>query len=167
MYRFESGAVNESIADIFGVLVDDSSWDIGDDIIGEAWLAEGRTALRSLEEPGKFPVNDAYVEYGNGSGVFPAHMDEFYDMPIQVDNGGVHVNSSIINHAAFLIGDDIGREALGNIVYRALTVYLTPISNFDDTRFAFVQSAVDLYGEGSEEATSTRNGFDGVGIYEE
>ncbi|GAJ98577.1 M4 family metallopeptidase [Geomicrobium sp. JCM 19055] len=166
LYRFESGAVNESIADIFGVLVDTSSWDIGDNIIGEAWLNEGRTALRSLEEPGKFPVNANYVEYGDGSGVFPAHMDEFYDMPLNVDNGGVHVNSSIINHAAYLIGDEVGREALGNIVYRALTVYLTPISNFSDTRFAFIQSAIDIYGEGSDEVEATVDAFDGVGIYE-
>ncbi|WP_059105056.1 M4 family metallopeptidase [Shouchella shacheensis] len=164
VYRFQPGAVNEALADIFGVLVDESSWDIGDDIMAPAAIADGRTALRSLEDPGKFEVNEAYWEYGDGSGVYPSHMDEYYDLPIQLDNGGVHINSSIINHAAYLIGQDIGREDLGQIAYRALTTYLTALSDFDDTRFAFVQSAIDLYGEDSEQTEATKDGFDGVGI---
>ncbi|WP_096439260.1 M4 family metallopeptidase [Alteribacter populi] len=165
VYRDQSGAVNESISDIFGVLVDTESWDIGDNVMAPPAIESGRTALRSLEEPGKFPVNEAYWDYGDGS--YPAHMDEYYDLPINLDNGGVHVNSSIINHAAFLIGDEIGREKLGQIVYRALTVYLTPLSDFQDTRFAFIQAAEDIYGDDSEEAAVTKAGFDGVGIYEE
>lgn len=83
------------------------------------------------------------------AGVYPAHMDEYYNMPLNVDNGGVHVNSSITNHAAYLIGQEVGREKLGKIYYRALTVYLTSNSDFSDARQAVVQSAIDLYGEGA------------------
>lgn len=96
---------------------------------------------------------------------YPDHMDEFYYMPTSVDGGGVHVNSSITNHAAYLIAQEIGREKLGQIYYRALTVYLTPNSDFSDARQAVVQSAIDLYGEGSEEAAAANSGFDSVGIY--
>ncbi|WP_139368220.1 M4 family metallopeptidase [Evansella clarkii] len=167
VYRYQPGAVNEAISDIFGVLVDDSSWDVGDNIMAPAQVEAGRTALRSLEEPGKFQVNEDYWEYGDGSGRYPSHMDEYYDLPRNLDNGGVHTNSSIINHAAYLIGIETGREVLGQIVYRALTVYLTSNSDFQDTRFAFVQSAKDLYGEDSEVVELTEAGFDGVGIYEE
>jgi Zn-dependent metalloprotease len=70
-------------------------------------------------------------------------------MPISVDGGGVHVNSFITNHTAYLIGQEIGRGKLGQIYYRALTVYLTPNSDFSDARQAIVQSAIDLYGKGS------------------
>jgi bacillolysin len=64
-----------------------------------------------------------------------------------------------------LIGQEIGREKLGQIYYRALTVYLTSNSDFSDARQAVVQSAIDLYGEGSEEVNAANAGFDAVGIY--
>jgi bacillolysin len=83
-----------------------------------------------------------------------------------LDNGGVHINSSIINHAAYLTAQDIGREKLGKIYYRALTTYLTSLSDFSDARQAIIQSAVDLYGEGSPEASAAAGGFDSVGITE-
>lgn len=71
-------------------------------------------------------------------------------MQTSVDGGGVHVNSSITNHAAYLIGQEIGRGKLGQIYYRALIVYLTSNSDFSEARQDIVQSAIDLYGEGSE-----------------
>ncbi|PTL38845.1 M4 family metallopeptidase [Alkalicoccus saliphilus] len=166
VYRFQPGAVNEAMSDIFGVLVDTESWDIGDNVMAPAMKEEGRTALRSLEEPGKFQVNEDYWEYGNGDGRYPSHMDEYYDLPRNLDNGGVHTNSSIINHAAYLIGTETSRDVLGQVTYRALTVYLTSQSDFSDTRYAFIQSAVDIYGEDSEEVSAVEAGFDGVGIYE-
>ncbi|MCM3708793.1 MULTISPECIES: M4 family metallopeptidase [Cytobacillus] len=163
-YRNQSGALNESFADVFGVLVDDDDWEMGEDIMAPAAKADGVTRLRSLSDPNSVVVsNPERAAYG--SGVYPAHMDEYYNMPLNVDNGGVHVNSSITNHAAYLIGQEIGREKLGKIYYRALTVYLTSNSNFSDARQAVVQSAIDLYGEGSGEAAAANAGFDAVGIY--
>ncbi len=165
-YRFESGALNESFADIFGTLVDADDWEIGEDIMGPEAKEDGRVSLRSLSDPSKYKVKADYVPYGNGEGNYPSHMDEFYDLPRSLDNGGVHINSSITNHAAYLIGEEIGKEKLGKIFYRALTIYLTPTSNFSEARKLIVQSAVDIYGEGSAEALATANGFDSVGIYE-
>ncbi|ANU25529.1 M4 family metallopeptidase [Planococcus versutus] len=165
-YRFESGALNESFADIFGTLVDADDWEIGEDIMGPEAKEDGRVSLRSLSDPSKYKVKVDYVPYGNGEGNYPSHMDEFYDLPRSLDNGGVHINSSITNHAAYLIGEEIGKEKLGKIFYRALTIYLTPTSNFSEARKLIVQSAVDIYGEGSAEVVATANGFDSVGIYE-
>ncbi|WP_163100186.1 M4 family metallopeptidase [Peribacillus alkalitolerans] len=166
VYRNQSGALNESFADVFGALVDDSDWEMGEDIMAPAAKANGVTVLRSLSKPNSVVVSNAQRRaYSTNGGVYPDHMDEFYNMPTSVDGGGVHVNSSITNHAAYLIGQKIGREKLGQIYYRALTVYLTPNSNFSDARKAIVQSAIDIYGEGSEEVAAVNSGFDSVGIY--
>ncbi|WP_163971426.1 M4 family metallopeptidase [Oceanobacillus halotolerans] len=166
VYRGQSGALNEAFADIFGALVDEDDWEVGEDIMGPDAKADGRTALRSLSDPSKFPVNEDYVPYSNNGGMYPSHMDEFYELPTDLDNGGVHINSSIINHAAFITGEQIGKEKLGQIYYRALVTYLTANSNFSDARNAIIQSAEDIYGEGSEEALAAADGFDQVGIYE-
>jgi bacillolysin len=165
-YRFQSGALNEAFSDIFSALIDDKNWELGEDIMAPAAKESGRESLRSLSNPSKYPVNAAYVPYGNGDGMYPSHMDEYYDLPRSLDNGGVHINSSIINHAAYLTAQDIGREKLGKIYYRALTTYLTSLSDFSDARQAIIQSAVDLYGEGSAEAAAAAGGFDSVGITE-
>ncbi|RIW31835.1 peptidase M4 family protein [Bacillus salacetis] len=166
VYRFQSGALNEAFSDIFGALIDDSDWEMGEDIMAPAAKESGRDALRSLSDPSRFPVGADYVPYGNGDGMYPSHMDEYYDLPSNLDNGGVHINSSIINHAAYLTAQDIGRDKLGKIYYRALTVYLTPDSDFSHARESIIQSAVDLYGEGSPEALAAAGGFDSVGITE-
>jgi bacillolysin len=166
VYRNQSGALNESFADVFGVLVDDADWEMGEDIMAPAAKADGVTRLRSLSNPNSVTVsNEQRRAYSTNGGVYPDHMDEFYYMPTSVDGGGVHVNSSITNHAAYLIGQEIGREKLGKIYYRALTVYLTSNSDFSDARKAIVQSALDLYGEGSAEEAAVQSGFDSVGIY--
>ncbi|CAM4029636.1 M4 family metallopeptidase [Mesobacillus thioparans] len=166
VYRNQSGALNESFADVFGALVDDKDWEMGEDIMAPAAKADGMTVLRSLSNPNGVVVsNEQRRAYSTNGGVYPDHMDEFYNMPTSVDGGGVHVNSSITNHAAYLIAQDLGREKLGKIYYRALTVYLTANSDFSDARQAVVQSAIDLYGEGSEEEAAANAGFDAVGIY--
>ncbi|GEN54491.1 M4 family metallopeptidase [Halobacillus faecis] len=165
-YRFQSGALNEAFSDIFGALVDEEDWEIGEDIMGGDAIASGRTSLRSLSDPSKYPVGAKYAPYGDGNGMYPSHMDEYYTLPIGLDNGGVHINSSIINHAAYITGEQIGKEKLGQIYYRALTVYLLPGSDFSHARQSIIQSAVDLYGENSEEAQATEGGFNQVGITE-
>jgi bacillolysin len=166
VYRNQSGALNESFADVFGALVDDSDWDMGEDIMAPEAKANGVTVLRSLSNPNSVVVSNVQRRaYSTNGGVYPDHMDEFYHMPTSVDSGGVHVNSSITNHAAYLIGQELGREKLGKIYYRALTVYLTSNSDFSDARKAIVQSAIDLYGGGSVEEAAVKSGFDSVGIY--
>ncbi|MDN4523019.1 M4 family metallopeptidase [Fictibacillus fluitans] len=166
IYRNQSGALNEAFSDIFGTLIDKDDWEVGEDAMAPAAYFDGRPSLRSLSKPDKYPVNAAYVPYGNGKGMYPKHMDEYYNLPLNLDNGGVHINSSIINHAAYLTGIEIGKPKLAQIYYRALTTYLTPNSTFIDSRHALIQSAVDLYGEGSAEEAAVISAHDRVGITE-
>jgi Zn-dependent metalloprotease len=73
VYRNQSGALNESFADVFG------DWEMGEDIMAPAAKAEGVTVLRSLSNPNSVVVsNEQRRAYSTNGGVYPDHMDEFY-----------------------------------------------------------------------------------------
>ncbi|TDL34220.1 peptidase M4 family protein [Jeotgalibacillus sp. S-D1] len=167
-YRFETGAINEAFSDTFATIVDDSNWDVGEDIMGSEWLANGRTALRSNEDPGKFPTGAVYWPYSiDGEGRYPAHMDEYYYLPGNMDNGGVHINCTILQHSAYLVAEKygMGRTVVADTWYRSYD-YLHYDASFAEFREAILQSAIDLYGEGSEEHNAFLAGFEDVGLYE-
>ncbi len=167
-YRFETGAINEAYSDTFAALVDDSNWDIGEDIMGEEWLANGRTALRSNEDPGKFPTGAVYWPYSiDGEGRYPAHMDEYYYLPANMDNGGVHINCTILQHSAYLVAEEygMGRTVVADTWYRAYD-YLHYDASFAEFREAILQSAIDLYGESSDEYNAFLGAFNDIGLYE-
>ena len=154
-YKNASGALNESFADIFGIMVDREDYQLAEDIVNPNIFPSG--AMRDLADPhnGASPGDPRWQ---------PKHMDEYVETTR--DNGGVHINSGIPNHAAYRIIESIGREKTERIYYRALTEYLTRSSNFLDCRFAVVQSAKDLYGDQSQEAQACALGFAAVGIGE-
>ena len=77
----------------------------------------------------------------------------------------MHTNSGIPNKAAYNTITSIGKSKAEKIYYRALTVYLTPTSDFSYARAALVQSAADLYGSGSSTYNSVKSPWDGVGVY--
>ncbi|MCF6410048.1 M4 family metallopeptidase [Pseudalkalibacillus salsuginis] len=167
-YRFETGAINEAYSDTFASIVDGRSWDVGEDIMGSDWIANGRTALRSSEDPGKFPVGSQYWRYSiDGEGRYPAHMDEYYYLPANMDNGGVHINCTILQHSAYLVAEEygMGREVVADTWYRAYD-YLHYDASFAEFREAVLQSAIDLYGDGSEEHEAFLQAFDDIGLYE-
>ncbi|GAB2966952.1 hypothetical protein GCM10027048_41980 [Hymenobacter coalescens] len=154
VYQGQSGALNESMADVFGAMMDRADWLIGEDVVRTAAFPSG--ALRSLQDP-----------HNGGSsladrGFQPRHMNELYTG--SQDNGGVHVNSGIPNWAFYKTATAIGREHAEQIWYRALTTYLTRSSQFLDLRLAAIQAATDLYGGSSADVTAVRNAFDAVGI---
>ena len=142
VYRGESGALNESISDIFASNLDPDDWELGED------LPDG--AIRDLSDPERFDQ--------------PAHVDDYRDLPDTVDNGGVHINSGIPNHAYYNMVQNIGREASEQIVYRALTEYLESDSGFEDFRTASLSAAEDLYGEDSPEYEGVDEAFRAVGL---
>ena len=95
------------------------------------------------------------------------------------DNGGVHINSSIANHAFYLmvVGgtnrvsglrvEGVGFEQMSrieSIFYRAFMFYLVPSSNFADAREATIRAARELYGAGSVEEQTVRDGWQAVGV---
>ncbi len=156
-YKFQSGALNESLADIFGAMVDRDDWKMGEDVVKTSSYPSG--ALRDLADPhnGGSSLNDP--------GWQPAHMNEYVNLTIDQDNGGVHVNSGIPNKAAYLMATAIGRDKTEKIYYRVLDArYLNSQSNFVDMRNACIQAAKDLYGNNSTEVQAVQNAFDQVGI---
>jgi len=146
VYEVQSGALNESFSDVFGVLIDSDDWLIGDAIK----LPNG--ALRSMENPTLYNQ--------------PDHMDNYVTLPNDKDHdwGGVHTNSGIPNKAFYLAATSLNREKAGKIWYRTLVNYMTPNSQFIDCANLAVQSAGDLYGGNSPERQAVRNAFRQVGI---
>ncbi|MEO7426097.1 MAG: M4 family metallopeptidase [Fibrobacteria bacterium] len=156
-YKNQSGALNESLADVFGSMIDRDDWNIGEDVVTAAASASG--ALRNMQDPhngGTGPSNPDWQ---------PAHMLEYVKATLADDNGGVHINSGIPNHACYLIANAIGREKTEQIYYRVLDArYLNPGSQFLDMRLGAVRAATDLYGETSPEVAAVRDGFTAVGV---
>ncbi|MBW8890367.1 MAG: peptidase M4 family protein [Fibrobacteres bacterium] len=157
-YKNQAGALNESLADVFGCLIEGNNWTMGEDVVNNK-TAYPTGALRDLADPhnGGKSRSDASWQ--------PAHMLEFVKTTLADDNGGVHINNGIPNHAAYLIAQAIGREEMGKIYYRVLDArYLNPGSQFMDMRLAAVRSATDLYGETSPEVKAVRDAFTAVGV---
>ena len=156
IYQLQSGALNESFADIFSAMVDRDDW-----LVGEDCTLSAPGYLRNMEDPAL------------GLNPQPTKWSEYQVLPINVDNGGVHINSGIANRSAYLLAKGLSTEGLGNsigrnktekIFYRALTTYLLQQSTFLDARIATIQSAEDLYGVNSEESLAATAAWDAVEV---
>lgn len=154
-YYSEPGAINESMADIFGAMIDRDDWQMGEDITNTSFFPTG--ALRDLSNPhnGGNSLNDI------GSGYQPQTVSEMYTGT--EDNAGVHINSGIPNYVYYLIATDIGKEKAEKIYYQALSQYLTKSSRFVDLRAAVEMATNDLFTGGTELA-AVQNAFADVGI---
>ena len=105
-YQDESGAINESLADIFGALSEMHSngttspaeWEMGEDIYTPNKAGDG--GLRSLSDPRSKLLSPAY---GMRDNRYPDHYQDRYQGTL--DKGGVHISSSINNKAAYLISE--------------------------------------------------------------
>ncbi len=154
-YQYESGAINEACADIAGSMVDRDDWHIGEDIImpGGPYTTG---YLRDMSNPhnGGTVLGDA--------GYQPMHVDEMYHG--SEDNGGVHINSGVINYAYYLFATAVSKSKAEKVYYRALTQYMTMSSQFIDCRLAFEKAAKDLYGDNSSEYQAVVSAFYQVGI---
>ena len=151
-YESQSGAINESFADVFATMVDRRNWTIGEDVVRTSVYSSG--ALRDLANPNQGGTRD--------NGYQPKNMNEYYTGT--EDNGGVHINSGIPNWAFFKFASATSREKAERVYYRALTLYLTRLSRFIDLRLAVVKAATDLYGASSTEVSAAKAAFDAVGI---
>lgn len=166
MYQGQPGALNESFADVFGAIVaqyvrgeavHESDWLIGKGILGPDING---VALRSMKAPGT-----AYSDAVLGQDPQPYHMD-FY-VATTSDNGGVHINSGIPNHAFYLFCQYIGGNAWhvpGKIWYHALQRLNNPYATFHNWAAQTVDSAIVLHGLGSLEVNLLRRAWKLVGI---
>jgi Zn-dependent metalloprotease len=168
-YQGQSGALNESISDVFGALTeqyllgqsaDEASWLIGEGIFTDA--VQGK-ALRSMRAPGT-----AYDDDVLGRDPQPAHMDGYVETT--EDNGGVHINSGIPNRAFYLTAEALGGKAwerAGLIWYRTVMGDLPSDATFSDFADATLAAAAAEYGEDAEETRAVRAGWIGVGVIED
>lgn len=164
VYSYESGALNESFSDIFGVTVEYYATGVANWYMGDEIQINGN-GFRTMSNPNTNNHPDTYL--GN------------YWFTSWWDNGGVHFNSGVQNYWYYLLvtggsgtndnGDvfnvtGIGFDDASDIAYRNLTVYLTPNSQYSDARFYSIQSAIDLFGGCSTQESSTTNAWYAVGL---
>ncbi|CAI7979295.1 MULTISPECIES: M4 family metallopeptidase [unclassified Parafrankia] len=165
MYLNQSGALNESLSDVFGSLVkqhlrgqtaEEADWLIGEGLLTDA--VQG-VALRSMKEPGT-----AYDDPVLGDDIQPAHMDGY--VRTTTDNGGVHINSGIPNKAFHTLAVALGGHAwerAGRIWYEALRApQLRPNATFRSFAAATSRQAQVLFGP--EETQAVRDAWASVGV---
>jgi hypothetical protein len=165
-YQGQSGALNESVSDVFGVLVKQRTLGQGaeqaDWLVGAELLAPGvnGVALRSMKAPGT-----AYDDPRLGKDPQPAHMRGYVDTTD--DNGGVHINSGIPNHAFYVAATTLGGnawEVAGQVWYDAITGDIRADCDFPTFARLTVAAATARYGSGSREESAIRAGWDAVGL---
>jgi Zn-dependent metalloprotease len=167
MYSFQSGALNESISDVFGSLVKqrvlNQTAEQADWLIGAGLFTAKVTgvALRSMKAPGT-----AFDDPLLGKDPQPAHMKDF--VQTFQDNGGVHTNSGIPNHAFYQVAIRLGGSAwekAGRIWYETLRdARLRPNTGFRRFAGLTVANAGRLFGAGGQEEKAVRDAWQQVGI---
>jgi len=165
-YQGQTGALNESMSDVFGSLVKQMTLgqtaDQADWLIGAGLFMPNikGVALRSMKAPGT-----AYDDPNIGKDPQPADMAHYVNT--SDDHGGVHINSGIPNRAFYLTAIKIGGNAwekAGKIWYVTLTQRLQSTSVFQDAADLTYAVAGELYGAGSAEQQAVQAGWKGVGI---
>jgi Zn-dependent metalloprotease len=165
-YFQQPGALNESMSDVFGSLVkqyqlqqlaSEADWIIGAGLLTPNVNGVG---IRSMKAPGT-----AYDDPVLGKDPQPAHMKDYVNTIN--DNGGVHINSGIPNHAFYITAVELGGfgwERAGRIWYVTLKDKLTASSKFQDCANLTYQTAGQLFGTGSVEQQAVQKGWAEVGL---
>jgi len=169
-YKFQSGALNESYADVFGSLIKQwvhktparkADWLIGSNVL------KGKNALRSMKAPGTAFLNDPIF----GDDPQPATMKGFQKLPNTEDGdyGGVHINSGIPNFAFYVASFEINGNAwekAGAAWYAALIdkKLMNKNSNFADAAAATLKKATARFGKNSLEVKGIEKGWKEAGV---
>jgi Zn-dependent metalloprotease len=158
-YYGESGALNEGYADIFGEALENYRSGSNDWLMGASINVGGLTGpFRNLQNPAALSDPDRF------------YSSNFYCGTS--DNAGVHTNSTVLGHAAYLMAmggtfngcsiSGIGKDKEERIYYRALTSYFISSTDFNGAYNAFNQACSDLYGSGSADCTETKKALQSV-----
>ena len=167
IYANESGALNEAFSDIMASAIaffysqPGTGSGAGNYVIGDDVVTPG--GIRSMENPRALGDPDHYRNRFTGTG----------------DNGGVHINSTIVSHAYYLAveggtnrtsgltvqGVGAGnREQMEKVFYRAFTQLLPANATFATARAATIQAALDLYGSNSAAERAVAQAWTAVGV---
>jgi vibriolysin len=132
IYEAQSGALNESMSDVFATLIEPDPL-IFDAVYTPDVPGDG---ARSMENPyrGGLPQPRTWYEY--------------LELPVSGfhDQGGVHFNSGITNNVFWELQEQLNPGQVAAIYYDAQTNRLTSGSGLFDARDAIVAAAEDLYG---------------------
>ncbi|MFC9539061.1 M4 family metallopeptidase [Lysinibacillus sp. NPDC056959] len=164
-YKHQSGALNEHFSDVIGSAVkqhvkgqtaENADWLIGDEIIGPEFPGK---ALRSMKDPGTAYRFDHQ----------PAHFDDYKELPLSNDNGGVHLYSGIPNKAFVLVSLEIGTDQAAFLWYTAFQnkQIIHRNATFEEAFEAIVQTAEILTGQGKlpqQAVDAVKSAFREVGI---
>lgn len=147
-YNWQSGALNESLADVFATMIDRDDWLLGEDLPEDA-LA-GRDAIRSLSNP---------KQYGQ-----PDHARDW--VATCSDDEGVHANSGITNKAYYNIATNaaVGKDRAERIFYQMLVYHMTPSTTLEQARAFAIEATTELYPKDEAAQNAVRAGFDAVGL---
>ncbi|MFM7016176.1 MAG: M4 family metallopeptidase [Bacteroidota bacterium] len=169
VYSYESGALNESFSDIFGVSVDfyanpsTANWIIGDKSYTPGTPGDG---LRYMYNPNLEGDPDTYLGTNWYTGT--------------ADNGGVHYNSGVQNFWYYLLSTGgsgtndkgfvynvtgIGINNARLVAYRNNAYYLTSNAQYADAAFYAIKAANDIFGNCSATTVQVKNAWDAVGVY--
>jgi Zn-dependent metalloprotease len=171
IYQNHSGAMNESLSDIFGYLVEAEFQNGGDWFVGEDVTLNGN-GIRSMEDPTAFNHPDNINS--------PYYMPPVNNPNGNNDNGGVHSNSGIPNKAFQMMVEgglhygievepfdmdlDISREIAADIWYIWNTQYLTPNDNFLSGAFKMLDVCNDVFSQHPYYFDTAYAGWLSVGI---
>ncbi|MFH8731484.1 M4 family metallopeptidase [Streptomyces sp. NPDC017964] len=153
VYLNQSGALNEAISDYFGNAMETADKGVAmsdptSGLIGE-YLCNG---TKPLEECALRDLND-----GRNA------QKDYEPITLDIDNGGVHYNSTIVGGALWDIRKNLDPKLADRIVYRSAQNYLTPLSGFTDMRNAVTLAAKSLKVSKADLATIAK-AFDAHGI---
>ncbi|KAF6824555.1 hypothetical protein CMUS01_10187 [Colletotrichum musicola] len=164
-YRGMSGALNEHVSDVFGIIAkqiaENENAEEADWLVGEGCIMPGvkGIALRSMKEPGT-----AYNDPRFGKDPQPNHFDDY--VPTFEDNGGVHIYSGIPNKAFYLAAKAFGGysyEKAGPIWWETMgSGQIPPRCTFIQFADVTVEVAEQLFGQ--EAANIVRTAWDEVGV---
>lgn len=149
VYMNQPGALNESFADVMAMMIDRDDWTLGEDVVGPGF---GAAFARSFIDP--------------TDGGQPKHMEFLYKG--SGDFGGVHINSGIPNHAAYLLATSASRELVEKVWYRTLYKgHIGSQASFIDMAQGTIAACKELVALGqatSGDCTRTADAWVGVGV---
>lgn len=173
IYRNESGALNEAFSDVMGTAAEfmyhppGSGLGQADYLVGEDVVRGARAGIphgfRSMADPQAYGDPDHYSQRYVGN----------------EDDGGVHINSSIVNHAYYLAIEggtnrtsgltvrgvgSANRRQVEDAFYRSFTLLLPASADFSTARAATLQAARDLFGSNSAAERALLEAWTAVGV---